>query len=155
MLGYFAGTLVLDPTWAVYVSVLASYHIFLLWLVLSGEQKAGVSLSPVSTIVTHMACLALIVPVGMARHLPLFGIVRYGIISLAIFERGWLFSSSQVEQKTEEATAPPIVLQATAEDFEAWRQHLATRKATQRRAGMSVREEYEHFLHTRARKRSA
>ena len=68
-LGFFAGALVPDPMWSVYVSTLLSYHLFLLWLVLSGEQKAGISLSLGSTLVTHLACLILIVPVGMARNL--------------------------------------------------------------------------------------
>jgi hypothetical protein len=155
LLGYFAGTLAPDSMWAIYISILISYHLFLLWLVLSGERKAGIALTPFSTLVTHLACLIVIAPVGLARNLPIFAAFRFGIAGFAVFERAWLFSASHAQPRREQATTSPIAHSATAEDFEAWCQYLAQRKATQRKAGMSVREEYERWLHARSRKRHA
>jgi hypothetical protein len=154
LLGYLAGSFAPDSTWAIYISILVSYHLFLLWLVLSGEHKAGVALTPFSTLITHLACLILIAPVGLARNLSLFSVFRFGIAGFAVFERAWLFSASHAQPKPEQVKASPIVLSATGEDFEAWCQYLAGRKAL-RRGGMSVREEYERWLHARARKRPA
>jgi hypothetical protein len=155
LLGYLAGSFASDSTWTIYISVLVSYHVFLLWLVLSGERKAGVALTPISTLITHVACLILIAPVGFARNLTAFAVFRFGIAGFAVFERAWLFTASHSQPKQEQTTASPIVLNATGEDFEAWCRYLAKRKATQRRAGVSVREEYEQWLHARARKRHA
>ena len=74
---------------------------------LRGEHKAGISLPIGSTILTHLACLILIVPVGMAHHLPFFGVFRFGIAGFAVFERGWLFSASNEEllKRIEEVVA--------------------------------------------------
>lgn len=155
LLGLLAGAFAPDTSWAVYIPVLVSYHLFLLWLVLSGEHKAGISLTPISTLVTHVACLILILPIGMTRNLPYFSIFRFGIAGFAVFERGWLFSSSHVQPKAQLERPSPVVLNATGEDFEAWTQHLATRKATNRTAGMSVKAEFEQFLHARQRNRPA
>jgi hypothetical protein len=155
LLGYFAGTLASDSTWAIYISILVSYHLFLLWLVLSGEQRAGVALTPFSTLITHLACMILIAPVVLTRNLAVFGVFRFGIAGFAVFERAWLFSASHAQPRREKVSTSPIVMNATGEDFEAWCQHLAQRKATQRKAGMSVREEYERWLHARARSRRA
>jgi hypothetical protein len=156
LFGYLVGNFVPDSAWAALVAILASYHLFLLWLVFRGEHKAGISLPIGSTILTHLACLILIVPIGFAHHLPFFEFFRFGVAGFAVFERNWLFSgnvSSSAEPKHEEVPVAPVVLDATGEDFEAWRQHLAQRKATHRTAGMSVREEYEQWLHTRTHNR--
>src|SRR6266481_5630212 len=92
LLGYLSASLVPAGTWAVLTSILVSYHLFLAWLVITAEDKAGVSLPILPTIATHLACLVLIVPLALAnRFIPFFGIFRYGIVGLAIFERGWLF----------------------------------------------------------------
>jgi hypothetical protein len=155
VLGYFVGTVIPDSTWAAFISALIAYHLFLLWLVLSGERKAGISLTPFSTLLTHIACLILIAPVGLARNLPIFAVFRFGIAGFAVFERGWLFSASHAHPKSEEVSVAPVVLAATGEDFEAWTQHLSQRKATQRKPGMSVRAEYEEWLHKRSRNRHA
>ena len=93
LLGLFSASLVPAGTWAVLTSILVSYHLFLAWLVIMSENRARVSLHIFSTIVTHLACLVLIVPLGLARHfIPFFGILRYGIAGMAIFERHWLFT---------------------------------------------------------------
>jgi hypothetical protein len=93
LFGYLVGSLIHEESWAVYTSILVSYHLFLGWLVLTADREPGFSLPVVSTILTHLACLALILTLGMGHNLvPFFGILRFGIAGLAIFECRWLFS---------------------------------------------------------------
>jgi hypothetical protein len=156
--GYLAGTLVPDGAWSVYTSILVSYHLFLVWLVVTAEHQTGVSLSPVSTIVTHLACLAIILPLGMGRHVvPFFGIFRYGIASLAIFERGWLFGgkSRASEPKDEEIQVPAAIATSTADDYEEWRRYLAQQRPGSRKPGTSLKSEYEQWLLARPQGRPA
>src|SRR6059058_3708307 len=118
LLGFLASSLVPAGTWAVLTSILVSYHLFLGWLVIMSENRARVSLHILSTIVTHLACLVLIVPLGLARHyIPFFGILRYGIAGMAIFERNWLFTEDAVQYKSEE---PPVAMTDSAEDYQEW-----------------------------------
>jgi hypothetical protein len=155
LLGYGAGRLVPAGWWAIYTSILVSYHLFLAWLVLSADQKSGVSLPIVSTIATHLACLTVVVALGLGRHLsPLFVFLRYGIAALAIFERGWLFSGQSSEPKRVEVASPGPVITATAEDEQAWLQHLSQRKPTLRKPGSSLKMEYEQWLLAREQSRS-
>src|SRR5258708_27133788 len=106
LLGYLSASLVPDGTWAALTSILVSYHLFLVWLVITAEDKAGVSLPILSTIATHLACLVLIVPPAFAGHfIPFFGILRYGIAALAIFERGCLFTQNSARSRPEDPPA--------------------------------------------------
>jgi hypothetical protein len=157
VVGYFVGSLVPPGAWSVYTSILVSYHLFLGWLVLYGERDAAVSLPIITTIATHLACMAIVIPLGMIRHyIPFFGFLRYGIAGMAIFERWWMFSAEakSSQPKVEAAPLAPVVLAATAEDFEAWRQHLAQRKPGSRGTGASLKTEYEHWLLARQQSRS-
>jgi hypothetical protein len=154
ILGYVAGAIVPAGSWSIYVSILVSYHLFLGWLVFSAEQKTGASLPIASTIVTHLACLAVVTPLGIGRrYIPFFGIFRYAIAALAIFERGWLFGG-QIggEPKLEEAPLPAVVVTATADDFQEWQRYLAKQKPGSRRPGSSLKTEYELWLLARAQK---
>ena len=171
VIGYFAGRLVPDHDWAVYTSILVSYHLFLAWLVLTGDNEAGVSLGILSTILTHAACLFLAVAVTMARHyIPFFGVIRFGISSIAVFERGWLFSGGKPKARVEQAQPEPvkaaaaaevqpaqvsIIASATGQDHEDWLRYLASRNPTHRRAGLSMSQEYEQWLQARMKNRSA
>ena len=155
LLGYLSASLVPAGIWAVLTSILVSYHLFLAWLVITAEDKAGVSLSIRSTIVTHLACLILIVPPAFAGHfIPFFGILRYGIAGLAIFERGWLFTQNNVQYKSEQPTAAPIVTD-TAEDYQEWLKYLAQHGVASRKPGSSLKEEYGRWLLARAQNRPA
>jgi len=128
-IGFFVGTFFpVGPT-AIYVGILVSYHLFLAWLVFirtanqdAGDKKAGISLPIGHTVLTHAACLAMILaPVGIALHsmptlfehnpdsddpavalttmenerhtMRLMQGVCGSIAALAVFERRWLFSS--------------------------------------------------------------
>jgi len=171
VIGYFAGRLVPDHDWAVYTSILISYHLFLAWLVFTGDKDGGVSLGVLSTILTHAACLFLAIAVAMARHyIPFFGILRFGISSIAVFERMWLFSGGRQKSKVKEAEPEPepakaaaeaqpvpasAIATATGEDHEEWLRYLASRNPTHRRAGSSMSEEYEQWLRARFKTRAA
>jgi len=165
VIGFFAGRLLQDPTWSLYASILISYHIFLAWLVFSGEKKAGISLPLFSTILTHAACVFLVVAlVIIRRHVPYFAILRFGISAIALFERSWLFTAVKPKANLEEArraarksavNRQTILALARGEDHEAWQRHLAMRSPTQRRRGRSINEEYEQWLLDRARSRAS
>jgi hypothetical protein len=158
LLGFVAGHLVPPGWWAVYTSILVSYHLFLAWLVLSADQGSGVSLPIVSTIATHLAFMALVVALGLARHVtPLFGFFRYGIAALAIFERGWLFGGKAKppnEQIAEVVPSTSPILAGTADDYREWELHLAQQKPGSRTMGTSLKAEYEQWLLTRAKSRA-
>jgi hypothetical protein len=155
LLGYFSASLVPPGIWAALTSILVSYHVFLAWLVITAEDKAGVSLPIHSTIATHLACLVIIIPPAFAGHfIPFFGILRYGIAGLAIFERGWLFTENRVQYKLEQPPATPII-NDTAEDYREWLNYLAKQKPGSRKPGSSLKEEYGRWLLARAQNRPA
>jgi hypothetical protein len=159
-------TLVPKGPWANYTFILVFYHLFLAWLVIDADHKTGVSLPIVSTILTHLACLAIILFYGMGQDvIPFYGILRFGVIALAIFERNWLFSANPAkladEKKKEnpvsaenKAAAARAIATATGEDHEAWIQYLAQRDPRLRKPGMSVKDEYEQWLVARVKSRS-
>jgi hypothetical protein len=155
LLGYLSASLVPAGTWAVLTSIFVSYHLFLAWLVITAENRAGVSLPILSTIATHLACLVLIVPLGLAhRFIPFFGIFRYGIVGLAIFERGWLFTEDSVQYRSKEPSAAPIVTDS-AEDYQEWLNYLAKQSPASRKPGSSLKEDYSRWLLARAQNRPA
>ena len=155
ILGYWAGRLVPAGWWAIYTSILVSYHLFLGWLVLTADHKAGVSLPIVSTIATHLACLTVVVALGLGRHLtPLFSFLRYGIAALAIFEREWLFNEQSSKPERVEVASPGPVITTTAEDEQAWHRYLSQRKPGAYKPGLSLKTEYEQWMLAREQSRS-
>jgi hypothetical protein len=183
-IGFIVGRQLPAGDWSTYTSILLSYHLFLGWLVLTAEHEAGFSMPIVSTIITHLACVTLVVAFAVGRHaIPFFGVIRYLIPGLAPFERDWLFrgdsskreDSSKKEKTpaavpaTKRATKPDaaidavdaaaaraaIVDSATGEDYEAWRNYLINRNPRSRKPGMSIKEEYETWLIARVKNREA
>ncbi|MGA2671695.1 MAG: hypothetical protein ABSE99_00595 [Terracidiphilus sp.] len=158
LLGFVLGLLLPAGAWAIYGSILLSYHLFLAWLVVTADHQTGFSLPVVSTILTHAACLTLVIALALGRqHIPFFGFIRYGIAGLALFERGWLFSGNTKMKMEAVANAPlpDAVVNATGEDYEQWLKHLATRNPMARKPGTSLKDEYHEWLVTRAKSRSA
>jgi hypothetical protein len=150
LLGLLCACLVPAGTWAVLTSILVSYHLFLAWLVITAKKKPRVKLPVVSTIATHLACLILIVPLGRVyRFIPFLGIV-----GLAIFERGWLFTEDKIQLKSEEPPATPAVPD-TAEDYKEWINYLAKRSPASRKPGSDLKEEYRSWLLARTQNRLA
>jgi hypothetical protein len=93
-LGYLAGRLVPSGWPSICISILLSYHLFLAWLLLTSECKVAISLSAVESLGTHLACLAIVLSLGMGRlFIPFFDVVCCFFAGLAFFERDWLFRS--------------------------------------------------------------
>ncbi len=152
LVGYFAGSFLPEGAWSVYTSILVAYHAFLFWLVITAEHEAGFSLPITSTILTHLASMVIILPLGMTRHfVPFFGIIQYGIPALAIFERSWLFSGKGAcAPKPQETPASTHILTASTDDYQEWLRYLAQQKPGSRKIGSSLKAEYEQWLLTRA-----
>jgi len=152
-----AGHFLPDALWAALTSILISYHLFLGWLLFTADNKVGFSLPVGHTIVTHLACLALVVGLAISRHyIPFFGLLRYLIPGIAPFERDWLFNAAD-GKKNVVATAPPVEaphVEATLEDYDAWLKHLSTRHPSSVKRGMTVKQEYENFIAARAKNRA-
>jgi len=151
LLGYGAGTLLPQGNLSVYIPILISYHLFLAWLLLTADHETGVSLPILSTIVTHLACMAVVMTFGLGRHyIPFFGIIRFGIAGLALFECGWLFVKT--EKKEAPQTAPAIT--SSAEDYQEWTRCIAQRKSSSVVNGASLEAEYEQWVQARAQGRA-
>jgi hypothetical protein len=141
-----------------------------------------VSFPFVHTAFTHIGCLTIVLPLGLARYYlpllilrshptaetltwvaiisfftPFFRILRYAVIGFAVFERYWLFSGDEVKKvvKPIEAAPSPILQAATADDPGAWQEHLAQQKPESRRPGSSLKAEYEQWLHARQQSRQS
>ena len=166
-IGYYVASFLPEGAWANYTFILLSYHLFLTWLVIDADHETGISLPIVSTLLTHAACLVLIISFGAeSRHIPFFAFVRAGVVMLAIFERDWLFSGNK-QKKDRPKTKVPVtaavnaipvdvaIEEATAEDHEAWIRHLAQPNRATRKPGLSVKEEYEQWLVARIGSRHA
>ncbi|HUD73695.1 MAG TPA: hypothetical protein VMQ76_01385 [Terracidiphilus sp.] len=155
-LGYLAGHLFLTGDWAVFVSILVSYHLFLGYLVLTAEHKTGFSLPVGSTILTHSACLVIIVCLGIGgRYVPFFGLIGLFVPALAPFECEWLFSTGKPEQVVK-ASAPvnTAFAEANREDYAEWMAFVVKQKSPFPRPGNSLPAEYERWLNARNKSRS-
>ena len=111
------------------------------------------------TLLTHLCCLvAVIVPVTIARQaMPYFGLLRYAIVSMALFERAWLFSRAEVQHKAEppQMLSAPLAVASTADDEAEWQRYLHQRKPGNIKAGTSLRAEYEQWLDARRKNQPA
>jgi len=167
--------------WGLYVSMLVSYHLYLGWLVISAEHKAGFSLPILSTVFTHLCCLGVVLSLPSLRHvIPYFSFLRFGVTYLAAYECQWLLRSSEARKVSEvpEAPEPSVAPDAVRtidpapadpapafaaqlvtvggdDDHEAWLRHLAKRTPATMRRGLSVKEEHDEFMRARAKGRVA
>jgi hypothetical protein len=93
---------------SIMASVLISYHAYLAFLVITAEHETGFSMPIVQTIVTHLACLTIVVGIGLGRHyIPFFGIIRLFIPALAPFETNWLFSGAKKKKDIDPFAVSP------------------------------------------------
>jgi len=106
-IGYVLGHYLPEP-WASYVSILVSYHLFLGWLVITAEHEGGLALPVLPTVLTHAACLALLIGLAMGRRsVPVLGLVGIFVPGLAPFESDWLFSGGRPKKLAPEEPAGP------------------------------------------------
>jgi hypothetical protein len=163
LIGFVLSRFLFEGPSATYAYILISYHLFLIWLVVTADHEAGFSLPILSTIVTHLACLVVVVGLTIGRHtIPFFGLIRYIIPAMAPFERYWLFKGSAKDEEKNHKKEPvkrtpaavaiqPVSVdtalsEATLEDHDAWLRHLSQPDRPHKRAGLSVKEEYEQWL---------
>jgi len=141
-IGYFVGQYVPEPFGA-YLRILVPYHLFLLYLVFLENDKAGMSMPMGQTIVTHLACLALLVGIAMGRrYVPFFGLIGLFVPALAPFEAEWLFSGGA--KKVEENTEPVVQVNAaeTADEYAEFMKYMSGSKREFKRLGQSPKDEY-------------
>jgi len=94
-IGYLIAHFFGDGPLTTYAAILISYHLYLAFLVVIAEKETRLSLSVGHTILTHLACLAVVIGLAVGRHyIPFFWVVRLFIPGLAPFEVDWLFSGS-------------------------------------------------------------
>jgi hypothetical protein len=150
LIGYLVSRFIPDGPLAVYLPLLISYHLLLAFLVVTSVQDKGISLPIGSTVLTHIACLALLVVFAEARdHIPYFSIIRFFTPSIAMFEASWLFSGkARSERAVVEADAPSG---GTAEDYEDFILYLRQNERQFSKPGRSVKEEYKSWLAHRAK----
>ena len=154
LIGFVLAHYLLEGPAAAYASILISYHLFLVYLIVTAEHEKGLSMSIGMAIPTHAAFLALLVGTAyMREHVPFFGLIRLLIPALAPFETKWLFSG-RPKTETVKAIVPDVLPEATLDDHEAFREHLAQQDRPFRKPGRSLNEEFEFWLADRARKRA-
>ncbi len=172
LIGFVVARYLFEGAWAAYAYILISYHLFLVWLVITAEHETGFSLPILSTIATHLACLTIVIGITVGRHyIPFFGLIRYCIPAMAPFERDWVFKGSTKKSKSEEKKKPvkpakptasinlvsvdTALSEATLEDNDAWLRHLSQPNRPHKIAGLSVKEEYEQWLVARVSARQS
>ena len=150
VIGYFVGQYVPEPFGA-YLRILVPYHLFLLYLVFLENEKAGMSLPMGQTVLSHLACLALLVGMAIARrYLPFFGLIGLFIPALAPFEAEWLFSGNgkPAEPKTEPAVQ--VAAAETADEYAEFMKYMSGSKREFRKRGQSPKDEYNLWRAARA-----
>ena len=61
VIGFVIARYLFEGAWATFAYILISYHLFLAWLVITAERETGFSLPIFSTIITHLACLTVVI----------------------------------------------------------------------------------------------
>lgn len=160
LVGYLIGHFLLDGAAAAYASFIVSYHLYLVIVVVLNDKKAGLSMSPVEAVFTHMAFLTLVVGLPYLRaHIPFFGIVTLLVPALAPFEADWLFSKgakSETSAKKEIHHIPieKLLQEATGQDHAEFLEYMKLPGRKFSKSGRGVREEYAYWLADRAAKKS-
>ena len=169
LLGFMAWFYMPRGPWSGSISVLVSYHLFFAWLLINADHDPGTRLPVFSSILTHLACLAVVCGIAtaarsipyiwMVQLIPGFAFLRYGFAAFAVYERDWLLSNRLLSKArsvpaVEEAEpAPPMAL--SAEDYQEWLRYLTHRNPVVARPGTTVKAEYERWVRARAKGRTA
>jgi hypothetical protein len=151
LIGYIIGHDLLQGLPAIFASILISYHLFLVLLVIMRERETGLSLPIGMTIVTHAAFLAVLLGLGIGRHyVPFFAVIRYLTPSLAPFEVEWLFGGDRKKRSTGHQPEPHFA--GTAEDYEEFLQYLGQKHRRFSKPGRSVPEEQVFWMADRVKR---
>lgn len=155
IIGYLLGHYLLEGALAAYASILISYHIYLVLLIILAEHERAFSMPIGMTILTHTAFVAFLVGFAYMRyHIPFFSLLRLLIPGLAPFEVQWLFSGDGKRKSTVVET-PIEVPPPTAEDYAAFEQYLKLKHRPFSKPGRMVEAEFQFWLADRAQKKAA
>jgi hypothetical protein len=151
-LGYLAGCFVPAGWWSTYVSIFASYHLFLGWLLITAENKVDAELPLGYSLAVHAACLAALLLFGMGGRLFVrhFDAVEWGVCLLAFFERNWLFQPT----RSAAPRAGDTVI-SSSEEYKEWLNYLSKRGPDPGSSEASRKEEFEWWLQARRSRRAA
>ena len=156
LIGFAVGHYLLEGAAAAFGSVLISYHLYLLFLVLMAKHEKGLSLPVGQTILTHLAFLVVVVGLPYIRaQIPFFSLISWLIPGLATFETTWLFSGQGQSVNTAEEPKPVDAASATGEDHQEFVAYLRSGHRPFRKPGGTVDDEFKAWLADRAKKRAA
>ena len=152
-LGYAAGYFAPVGRYAIFVAMLAAYHLFLVWLLLTSEKTLETMRPLLYTASIHLACVAVIVSIGVGGGLfvPHFDFVCCGIAILAFFERDWLFQPIGTTAPVIGEPDDPVL--SSAEEYQEWREYLARQRNNPDFDG-PLKDQFEHWLQERRRART-
>ncbi|MGH9589735.1 MAG: hypothetical protein ACRD25_05035 [Terracidiphilus sp.] len=156
LIGFAIGHYVLQGATAAFASILISYHLYLLFLVLMAKQEKGLSLPVGQTILTHMAFLLVVIGLPYMRtQIPFFSLISLLIPGLAPFETMWLFSGQSQPARKVEDLKPVDTASATSEDHREFVEYLRNGHRPFRKPRGTVDDEFRAWLADRAKKRAA
>jgi len=164
LIGYGISALLPHGAWSVFAYLLITYHLYLGYHVMIAEHEAGFSLPIFSTIITHLACLTLVICFGLGRHhIPFYDMIRLLVPALAPFESEWLFKGQKhrkekkkavpVSKEKIEAAEAAVAATVTVDEYQEWLKYLATPNRPPRKPGQTVQDEYKQWILARARSR--
>jgi hypothetical protein len=156
LVGIIVGQYLLVGPAAVYASMLLSFHLYLGYLVVMENRETGLSLPLGATILTHAACVAILIGLADLRHyLHFFWIIQYFAPALAPLEAEWLFSGGRKKPGAiEEAPRTPMP-DCTASEYDEFLLYLSQEKRAFRKPGRSVREEHVLWMADKLKKEAA
>jgi hypothetical protein len=156
LVGIIIGHYLLAGTSAVYASMLISFHLYLGYLVVMENREKGLSLPLGSTVLTHAACMAILIGmVELRHHIAFFWVIQYFVPALAPFEAGWLFSGGRRKPGFEELAPQVPMPEGTADDYDEFLKYLSQEKRAFRKPGRSVREEHVLWMADRVKRETA
>jgi hypothetical protein len=157
LIGFAISHYFLEGAAAAFASILISYHLYLLFLVLTADHEKGFSMPIGQTILTHSAFLVVLIGLPyMREHIPFFSLLSLLVPGLAPFETMWLFSGRTQPIKTvDEPRLPSGPVTATAQDHQEFVVYLRQKYRPFKKPGMTVDDEFQAWLTDRVRNRVA
>lgn len=140
-IGYLVGHYLPQPFGA-YAQLLIPFHLFLFYLIVMENEKTGLSMPVGQTIITHLACLALLIGIAMGRrYVPFFGLLGLLVPGLAPFEAEWLFSGNAKSEKKPEPV-PQVTTEESADEYAEFMKYMAGPRREFRKLGQNAKDEY-------------
>ncbi len=154
LIGFAVGHYLLYGAPAAFASVLVSYHLYLMFLVLSAQHHKALSLPVGQTFFTHLPFVVVLVGLPyMREQIPYFGLLSWLIPGLAPFETQWLFSGQG--QSQDGFAVNNALAKASSEDHQEFVQYLRGPRRRFKKPGATVDDEFRAWLAHRPRRRAA